>query len=210
VDQYHQTAFRRRPSPSFYHLADIVNAAVIFLLVLQIYQFNRSVNQLPEPPVYYNTDFSSAASVEEEKIKPWESKPPTPIALMDTKNMVIRQRHQCLQAVRERHLEIVGELLSSKEEASDTTVLLVDPAYHSNVGDHMLTLGELEFIQKSLRLPVPLQCHYVQAGFFYPTCTDVLEEYSSTDGQQKLALWHAGGNWGDLWRDAMDVHIPSF
>ena len=27
--------------------------------------------------------------------------------------------------------------------------------------------------------------------------------------QPNLALWHAGGNWGDLWRDAQDVRIPS-
>lgn len=29
-------------------------------------------------------------------------------------------------------------------------VLLADPAYHGNVGDHMITLGELELLRRLL------------------------------------------------------------
>jgi exopolysaccharide biosynthesis predicted pyruvyltransferase EpsI len=94
---------------------------------------------------------------------------------------------------------------------------LVDPAYHGNVGDNMLTLGELELLQSFMHMPLPQQCHYVQAGGFYDVCTDVMTTSSaaaasaaSSTNQTKVALWHVRGNWGDLWRDAQEVRIPSF
>jgi len=58
-------------------------------------------------------------------------------------------------------------------------------------------LGELHLVQKSLQLREPEQCHYVQANYFYKLCTDVVRASDHTIN--KVALWHAGGNWGDLW-----------
>jgi exopolysaccharide biosynthesis predicted pyruvyltransferase EpsI len=175
--------------------------------------------------------------VEEEKVKPWESTPPRPIPL-DLQN----HRHQCIQAIRNRHTKLLAELFPAHSH-HPSRLLLVDPAYHSNVGDHMLTLGELVFIKNTLHhftnkknqdddpteKGLPSQCHYIQAGGFYPSCTEVI-----TNNQQQqqgpnnkkdhhhsnspnnyyyyydYAMWHAGGNWGDLWRDAQTVRIPSF
>ena len=168
-------------------------------------------------------------------IKPWDSTPPEPMKLFDTKNPAIYQRHQCIQYIRQRHDELLLPLFSYDPKSSSSSssgnggggnnqeevepVLLVDPAYHANVGDHMLTLGEIEFLEHPLRsyvnnklnkeLPPPVQCHYVQAGGFYPSCTGVISSSDATN-PNKFALWHAGGNWGDLWRDAQDVRIPSF
>jgi exopolysaccharide biosynthesis predicted pyruvyltransferase EpsI len=105
---------------------------------------------------------------------------------------------------------LLGEFFTEQQQHNhqDLNVLLVDPAYHANVGDHMLTLGELEFLQRPMQQPTPIdQCYYVQAGGFYPVCTDV---YTDSTDQPKLALWHAGGNWGDLWRVAQEVRMPSF
>lgn len=175
----------------------LVQSAILFMLVLHFLFLNHSLYQLQD---------NFVPAVAEERIKPWESKTPEVVSMMNTGDPFILQRHQCLQAVRDRHLEIFGRF-AKKEEKS--TVLLVDPAYHSNVGDHMLTIGELEFIKKSLSVPDPVQCHYIQANYFYPDCTSVIEEHSSDSGK-KLALWHAGGNWGDLWRDAQNFRISSF
>jgi exopolysaccharide biosynthesis predicted pyruvyltransferase EpsI len=181
--------------------------------------------------------------VEEEKVKPWESAPPRPIPL-DLQNS--NHRHQCIQAIRNRHTTLLAELFPTHSH-HPPRLLLVDPAYHSNVGDHMLTLGELVFIKNTLyhstnkknqdddptQQGLPSQCHYIQAGGFYPSCTEVITTTTNNQQQEQgpnnkkdhhhsnspnnydydcyeYAMWHAGGNWGDLWRDAQTVRIPSF
>ena len=135
-------------------------------------------------------------------LKPWESSPPNPIVLTGSsanQDDFVKHRHSCIQEVRQRQKKIFDDLLAQDRQTDDDLqILLVDPAYHRNVGDHMLTLGELYLIQETLQQPAPQQCHYIQAGGFYPICTDVIRG-SDRDGN-KLALWHAGGNWGDLWR----------
>jgi exopolysaccharide biosynthesis predicted pyruvyltransferase EpsI len=82
--------------------------------------------------------------------------------------------------------------------------LLVDPAYHANVGDHMITVGELEFL-KGRHIN---QCSYVQARDYVPRCDDVLSQ--SRNNNATIAVWHGGDNWGDLWRAAQEPRIESF
>ena len=176
---------------------------------------------------YFQPQQQEASQQSQQPIKPWESTPPKSIELFDTNNPAIHQRHQCIQSIRQRHNDLLLPLLRSNSDRDGglEPVLLVDPAYHSNVGDHMLTLGELEFLEGPLRqsymkegkdnqkqdLPPPLQCHYIQAGGFFPSCTGVISTSTSKNNHNdKYAMWHAGGNWGDLWRDAQDVRIPSF
>jgi hypothetical protein len=142
---------------------------------------------------------SSAKPVRKEvptgPLKPWQSTPPTPIAFFNTTHDFIRQRHTCIQAVRDRQKNIFEGLLG---DDTNLQLLLVDPAYHSNVGDHMLTLGELSLIQTTLNRAAPQQCHYRQAAKFVTACSDLIP--ASARDAAKVALWHAGGNWGDLWR----------
>lgn len=88
-----------------------------------------------------------------------------------------------------------------------------DPAYHKNVGDHMISLGELEFFQRrgfgsgTTRsgsgpgtLGPVLQCNYCQAGPYVTSCADALAEYEPSQVARQTAVWHGGGNWGDLCR----------
>jgi exopolysaccharide biosynthesis predicted pyruvyltransferase EpsI len=131
---------------------------------------------------------------------------------------------------------------------------LVDPAYHRNVGDHMITLGELEFVRRSLgaleghrgddeeesatgRRTMTMkvdQCGYVQSGSFAEPCdaylSRTMKEAATTAAKssalaahdvgsssssspiladQRVALWHGGGNWGDLWRTLHPARIRS-
>jgi hypothetical protein len=97
---------------------------------------------------------------------------------------------------------------------------LVDPAYHTNVGDHMLTLGEIEFLQRhGIQKQNVAQCHYLQAAWFVPTCSSLLltlnsnanhhDNRSRNSSTSSVALWHAGGNWGDLWRSVHTIRIDS-
>jgi len=154
------------------------------------------------------------------KLKPWQSKPPIPVALMTSNhnhslhgadNFIV-QRHTCIQSIRDRQHEIFqyhffqddGYNETTTEKKENLEIVLVDPSYHANVGDHMLTIAELTLIQTSLNLSKPQQCHYYQASSFYPPCDTVLKELNN-GGNHRLALWHAGGNWGDLWNRTYNV-----
>jgi hypothetical protein len=180
-------------------LIDLIHGAILFLLVFHFYSLSQMQPQFRQidESYHYNAD---PIVVQPEPLKPWESKTPKPISLMDTKDPFVNRRHTCIQVARERQKTIFEQVLGKDENLQ---VLLVDPAYHGNVGDHMLTVGELKLIQSTLKRPAPQQCHYIQAGGFYDVCTDVVR--GSDRQSMKVALWHAGGNWGDLWRGMVSM-----
>ena len=115
-------------------------------------------------------------------------------------------RHSCIHAIRVRHQEIFKDYLLGGDMGVPRDLVLVDPAYHSNVGDHMLTLAELRMMKETFKLPDPQLCHYEQAREFVTRCEEVLargtnsSEGSSSSVAGKVALWNAGGNWGDLYK----------
>lgn len=114
----------------------------------------------------------------------------------------VQQRHQCLSFIRQRHATLLAPLV----QRHSNNVLLVDPAYHANVGDHMLTVAEQLFLQNYTAKWQ--ECDYIQANQKAPRCESVIGS-SSADAPAKLAMWHAGGNWGDLWRIAQEKRIMS-
>ena len=180
-------------------------------------------------------------------------------SLLYLSKTALQRRHECIAAIRKRHDEILGPLflttapivshqLEEEEEdhlprriaASITRprlkkVLLVDPAYHKNVGDHMITLGEMAFLQRmgyattattrpretnsgeNLNAAVYEECTYIQGGPFLPLCDDFLlkrqqqqhENVSSSSFSPGVALWHGGGNWGDLWPKVQSMRASS-
>jgi exopolysaccharide biosynthesis predicted pyruvyltransferase EpsI len=158
-------------------------------------------------------------------MSPFDSHPPKVESLNITSNI----RHACLQEIRNhRHSFFVPYIESA------THILLVDPAYHSNVGDHMITIAELVLQKSHSREATTLsQCSYVQAHNFVPNCDDVLQKEAiipnliqnvhaesfpsavslSTDRRQlhpyKVALWHGGGNFGNLWASAQQARLRS-
>ena len=154
----------------------------------------------------------------DKRMKPWESTPPKSIALMHLSttqaNPGVLQRHQCLKAVRKKHLHTFKTLIRTETTSTNNpTVVLIDPSYHPNVGDHMLTLGELKLLENISQLQFPtIQCHYSQAQSFVPGCNEILDHIGREfkTHKKKIALWHAGGNWGDLWSEVQDYRIPSF
>jgi exopolysaccharide biosynthesis predicted pyruvyltransferase EpsI len=172
----------------------------------------------------WNVEKSSIKSIKS-GMSPFDSHPPKFVSLNVTGNI----RHACLQEIRDhRH----SFYLSYIENANH--VLLVDPAYHSNVGDHMITIAELTLLQRQSRTATTLsQCSYVQAHDFVPSCDAILQTEinnpnqlvithaksfpsalsSSTDVRElnpfKVALWHGGGNFGNLWATAQQARIRS-
>ena len=107
-------------------------------------------------------------------------------------------------------LEVRFYLLTSKMFLMILHILTTSALlfYSCVVSDHMLSVAEIEFMEHTLKRGTPQQCHYVQAGGYYRNCDGLIAEQDPT--KAKYALWHAGGNWGDLWRSAQDVRIDSF
>jgi hypothetical protein len=148
-----------------------------------------------------NITYPDSYNDTEHPLNPFLSIAPDAIPLVVERTMnlfyhqrMIRNRHECIRHIRDKHQELLGPLLepilkvqqrrkqqqqqqksvaqnTEEDEVRETTfnVLLVDPAYHTNVGDHMLSLGEIQLI-KSLQeqqgyTQVPVeQCSYNQAG----------------------------------------------
>lgn len=231
--QRRRGSFGRRHSQ--YRTMDLVHAGfLIFFTCIQLRYFvfsnrfpgdNESSNNGPSTYESYHYDYHPIPVVT--KIKPWESKPATPIALQlpsgdvtdKSQWSVTEHRHKCISSIRQRHKNDLGGFLYPSTSETYKT-LLVDPAYHGNVGDHMLTLGELVFTKESMNQISVRQCHYMQSEEYFPPCDDVMLQYNNNGGDgndsdnnnnyKPWALWHAGGNWGDLWYDIMPKRIQSF
>jgi exopolysaccharide biosynthesis predicted pyruvyltransferase EpsI len=143
---------------------------------------------------------SSSAAHNSGTISPFASRPPPIMALNRTV-----MRHECLASIRQRQYEVLQPYFTK----STTQVLLVDPAYHSNVGDHMITLGELQFLSQFAQNIQ--QCSYTQAGSFVPPCRNVLAQLhmANKNNDTMVAVWHGGGNFGNLWPLAQQARIAS-
>ena len=74
-----------------------------------------------------------------------------------------------------------------------SSALLVDPAYHGNVGDNLIAYGELVLMER-LGFINHTECGVVQSGGLNQNCNNF--SHLDTGG---VAWWHGGGNWGDIW-----------
>ena len=112
----------------------------------------------------------------------------------------------CIASIRRRHLDELKDIFR-QPQFQDRPILLVDPAQHFNLGDPLLVLGEKEFLvalgwgEQSVH-----ECGVAQAKVA-PRCPAVLN--ASAPGTYKLALWQAGGNWGNLWKGIQKQRVQS-
>ena len=112
----------------------------------------------------------------------------------------------CIVSIRRRHLHELKDVFR-RPQFQAHPILLVDPAQHENLGDTLLVLGEIEFLnamgwgERSVH-----ECGVTQAKAA-PRCPAVLN--ASAPGMYKLALWHAGGNWGNVWAGVQYQRIRS-
>ena len=77
--------------------------------------------------------------------------------------------------------------------ANSPALLLVDPAYHGNIGDNLIAYGELVLLER-LGLTNHTECHIIQSQELSQSC----DNFSHIDNGG-LAWWHGGGNWGDIY-----------
>ena len=77
-------------------------------------------------------------------------------------------------------------------------VFLFNPAFHWNLGDSFIVLGELLFIAKMQRNVV--LCRGPESHGLGEYCNPYQQK-------SRLAVFTAGGNWGDLWPDVHEWRI---
>ena len=111
----------------------------------------------------------------------------------------------CIERIRVRHNKTIGKLIRQQQQQQREKDILVDPAYHGNLGDTLLTQGEQTFF-KHFNFQ-PKECQFVQCG---KKCAVKCKQMFGQSGfGPKLAFWHAGGNWGDLWPSAQKARVHS-
>lgn len=141
-------------------------------------------------------------------ISPDESIAPEAMTLFDTDNEGVRKRHECIVKIRESAHQLLDPHLQSFAQ-SQRSVLIVDPAFHANVGDNMIYQGELGFLKPLGYEGSSVEhCGYAQSESFAKIKCKIYLQDDNTGNS--FALWHGGGNWGDLWRRTHAQRIPSF
>jgi pyruvyl transferase EpsO len=119
-------------------------------------------------------------------------------------------RHYCISKIRQKHETTIGGFIRSfsagkASQNSGQEALLLDPAYHPNLGDTLLTLGTERFLH-DLGLADTPQCLYTNSQLMkkqLPKCSATMMT------SKTIALWHAGGNWGDLYTMPQHKRLPS-
>ncbi|GAX14647.1 hypothetical protein FisN_6Lh432 [Fistulifera solaris] len=141
-------------------------------------------------------------------IDPEDSIAPKAIALFDTDDPGIRKRHECIVKIRERAHQQLDPYIQAFAE-HQRPLLIVDPAYHPNVGDSMIYKGELNFLKDVGYEDASVEtCGYAQSGPFAKIkCRDYLKQYNSGS---TFAIWQGGGNFGDLWYHTHRQRVASF
>lgn len=114
----------------------------------------------------------------------------------NTDNTVsIDKWHYCLKSIQKRILQTFSDKFTDKS-------LIKHPAYHENVGDNMLNYGEFVLMDYFSR-------NNTECGVFQSMRKNVYCGRFGGFKDNSLAMWQAGGNWGDLW--GINMHrIRSF
>lgn len=197
-------------------MASVLIAQVALLLVMYSQPFGDAFSLLPAilssrklDPVPTQPGPKPAPRTPSSKQKMYilsDRSSPEAVELLSVDHPGIRQRHECIAKIRARHEQLLAPLVTPSADLPHA--LLVDPAYHENVGDSMLTFAELTFLERRGFAKCE-QCRYIQA-IGYPLCEQVISSKTPVPIEHEVALWHAGGNWGDLWRGVQLKRMESF
>lgn len=98
----------------------------------------------------------------------------------------VRHRHTCISHIREAHFRTLGPYIRSDTDRT----LYIDPAYHENIGDTMLSMATHWFFAQLNQEVMP--CHCVQALKLHPKCDKEMFDKAETQNY-RVAAWHAGG-----------------
>ena len=109
---------------------------------------------------------------------------------------------QCIYDIQEHTMSSLSDVFSRPELKHPSTppLLYIDPAYGENAGDNFIVYGSLVFMEKMGFLN-HTECNVYASQGFSPSCGNF-----SHFEEGGLAVWHGGGNWGDIWgRDVLQL-----
>jgi len=111
--------------------------------------------------------------------------------------------YKCMQEINARLVDIAKPYLANPY-FRETKILFIDPSEHGNIGDTTMCFGTYKLLAKfgidELQIT---RCSLAQS-YSSARCTPAL--YAS----HRLAIWHGGGNWGDLWHSMHQSRMTSF
>lgn len=112
---------------------------------------------------------------------------------------------RCIRQIETRQVDVLSDILSRKHNKK-YPLLLIDPAYHDNIGDNLQVLGELKyFIKFGWGANTINTCNIAQGDGRIRSCHDF-----SNFTKSRVAIWHAGGNWGNMWSKIQHKRLESF
>jgi exopolysaccharide biosynthesis predicted pyruvyltransferase EpsI len=142
-------------------------------------------------------------------ISPTNTTTPTRIDLFQTDNPGILKRHECIRSIRQRIHQTLNPYVMKFPK--QTEALVIDPAFHANVGDNMIYAGERELLTSLGFNDSHIEiCSYFQASNFAKNCGAHLNKKNPSKVAHSIAYWHGGGNWGDLWPSIQFQRVRSF
>jgi exopolysaccharide biosynthesis predicted pyruvyltransferase EpsI len=111
----------------------------------------------------------------------------------------------CLSGIRLRLFAEMRRIFDARAMPA-TPIVLVDPAYHPNIGDNMMSVGEYAlFAHLGWDINNVAVCAGPQTRGRGLACDFSNATGSAILRRSRLIAFHAGGNWGDLYADA---HLP--
>ena len=102
---------------------------------------------------------------------------------------------KCINDIQDHTIQSLSDVFSGDEfhRFTKPPLLYIDPAYHENAGDNFITFGSLIFIEKMGSRSFT-ECNVISSQGLSPNCGNF-----SHFEEGGLAVWHGGGNWGDIW-----------
>ena len=102
---------------------------------------------------------------------------------------------RCINDIQDHTMQSLSDVFSGDEfhRLSTPPLLYINPAYHGNAGDNFITFGTLIFIEKMGSRNFT-ECDLGSSIGLIPHCGNF-----SHFEEGGLAIWHGGGNWGDVW-----------
>ena len=102
---------------------------------------------------------------------------------------------QCINDIQDHTMQSLSDVFSREEfhRFSTPPLLYIDPAYHGNAGDCFISYGSLIFMERMGSRNFE-ECNVISSAGLSQNCGNF-----SRFEEGGLAVWHGGGNWGDIW-----------
>ena len=121
-------------------------------------------------------------------------------AVVMKQNKMLADWLTCIHDIQENIMDSVRKNLAPENVKSGIPLLMVDPAYHANLGDVLISYGEKVLIER-LGFMNHTECGIASSVGKNHKCKagENGTWFQSFQNGPGVAFWHGGGNWGDLY-----------